>query len=215
MWTLFVQARLLKDLFVFKNVNTVFREGYKNAKKEHVALLNSKKKQYYQNRIINSDNTVRASWNVVSELVNNNDDNNKKTYSNIHINKNGILVKDPYEIAADFNQFFVETPVRLVSQTHPKNIGRRVESNIFNQHSLYLKPFTEKELLTLLNGKLKNKKSSGSDDIPSFILKQVLDVIIAPLAYLINRSFESGMFPQNMKTGKVTPLYKKKRIHYI
>ena len=86
-------SHLLKDLFVFKDVNTVFREGYKNAKKEHVALLNSKKKQ---NRIINSDNTIRASWKVVSELVNNNDDNiNKKTHSNMHINKNGILVKDP------------------------------------------------------------------------------------------------------------------------
>ena len=50
-----------------------------------------------------------------------------------------------------------------------------------------------------------------ADDIPSLILKQWLDVIIASLVYLINKSFESGMFPQNMETGKVTPLYKKKK----
>lgn len=56
---------------------------------------------------------------------------------------------------------------------------------------------------------MKNKKSAGADDIPAFVLRRVLHIIIKPLAFLVNLSFSSGIFPVYLKTGKVTPIYKK------
>ena len=64
----------------------------------------------------------------------------------------------------------------------------------------------------LLNNKLKNKKSSGYDEIPVFLLKRILDVLAPPLVYLVNLSFSNGIFSEYLKTGKVIPIHKKKMI---
>lgn len=80
-------------------------------------------------------------------------------------------------------------------------------------HSFYLRPFLEQELLCLLNKKLKCKQSSGPDEIPGFVIKNVLHLIIEPLAFLINLSFSTGTFPERLKIGKVVPVYKKGNQH--
>ena len=54
----------------------------------------------------------------------------------------------------------------------------------------------------------KNKQSSGWDDIPMTIIKYVGPHIAAPFAHICNLSFSSGLFPSEMKTAKVTPVYK-------
>lgn len=70
-------------------------------------------------------------------------------------------------------------------------------------------------MYNLLVAKLKNKKSSGPDDIPMFIIKNNLLLIIDPLTYLVNLSFLSGTFPSRLKTGKVIPIFKKKDPHLL
>lgn len=42
-----------------------------------------------------------------------------------------------------------------------------------------------------------------------FIIKKILNFIIEPIAYLVNMSFETGIFPDGLKTGKVVPVFKK------
>ena len=56
--------------------------------------------------------------------------------------------------------------------------------------------------------KLKGKKSSGIDDIPPAVLKDAADVLAKPLAKIINISLETGVFPSDWKTSKLTPIYK-------
>jgi hypothetical protein len=55
---------------------------------------------------------------------------------------------------------------------------------------------------------LGNKKSSV-DDIPEFIIKKRYPRITNALTYIINQSFSSGYFPDQLKIAKVKPLYKK------
>lgn len=76
-------------------------------------------------------------------------------------------------------------------------------------HTLFLEPFTEVELLNLLRNKLKNKKSAGPDAVPTFLIKRVLNIIIHPVTYLVNLSFLNGVFPDILKEGKVIPIFKK------
>lgn len=76
--------------------------------------------------------------------------------------------------------------------------------------SLFLKPFTAEEMLHLLTKKFKAKKSSGPDDIPSFLINKIIRFILQPLTYIVNLSFETGTFPNSLKTGKVVPIFKKK-----
>ena len=54
---------------------------------------------------------------------------------------------------------------------------------------------------------LKNS-SDGWDCIPSSIAKQCLKLYIKPLTYLINSSFESGTFTEELNLAKVIPIFK-------
>jgi len=54
-----------------------------------------------------------------------------------------------------------------------------------------------------------SKTSEGVDNyIPLHILKTTINSIAEPLSRLINCSFSTGIFPQNLKIGKICPVYK-------
>ena len=55
---------------------------------------------------------------------------------------------------------------------------------------------------------LKAGKSTGPSSLPTKIMKQLNDIIASPLAELINKSFQSGIFPDIFKIAKVIPIFK-------
>ena len=54
----------------------------------------------------------------------------------------------------------------------------------------------------------KGEKAPGYDHIPMHLVKNSFDIISKPLMYLINLSVEKGIFPNNLKTAKITPIFK-------
>lgn len=56
--------------------------------------------------------------------------------------------------------------------------------------------------------KLKSKKSTGPDDIPSYIYKACKEFLIYPLLIIFNLSVQTGAFPTAFKNSKTIPLYK-------
>ena len=56
--------------------------------------------------------------------------------------------------------------------------------------------------------KLDDSKSSGPDNIPIKLLKISAPLIVPHLVIIINKSFESGIFPDALKLGKVIPIFK-------
>ena len=55
---------------------------------------------------------------------------------------------------------------------------------------------------------LKASKSTGPSSLPTKIMKQLNDIIASPLAELINKSFQSGIFPDISKIAEVIPIFK-------
>ena len=57
---------------------------------------------------------------------------------------------------------------------------------------------------------VKSLKHSSAvwDFISASITKQCIQHYIKPLTYLINSSFESGTFPEELKLAKVIPIFK-------
>ena len=51
-------------------------------------------------------------------------------------------------------------------------------------------------------------KSTGPNSIPTILLKQTRNTVSLPLAKLINKSFETGIFPDICKVAKVVPIFK-------
>lgn len=203
----------LKDLFLLKCRFPVLNEAYAMAKKQHELLLATTKRFYYQNKIFNANNPVKMAWKVVSDLTNR---TRKHVLNNISISHENELVENPEAISNLFNDFFIDMPLKILSEHKPRNTVQLPEPEILGfSESLFLAPFSEFELLQLLTNKLKNKASSGPDEIPPFILKKVLCHIISPLTYLVNLSFTCGYFPSSLKIGKVIPVFKKQNPSYV
>ena len=52
-------------------------------------------------------------------------------------------------------------------------------------------------------------KSSAVDPLPTYVLKQVADLVAPYIAELFNRSLAAGHFPSAVKQASVTPVQKK------
>jgi len=52
-------------------------------------------------------------------------------------------------------------------------------------------------------------KSCALDPIPTFLLKEVIDVLLPYLTSMVNASLREGRLPQSQKHAVVTPLLKK------
>ena len=53
-----------------------------------------------------------------------------------------------------------------------------------------------------------NNAAPGWDDLSADSVKLVPDDISLPLTHILNLSFQQGVFPNELKTAKVSPLYK-------
>jgi hypothetical protein len=53
-----------------------------------------------------------------------------------------------------------------------------------------------------------NKRSYGADSIPVSIMKACIEPVTEVLSQIINSSFSSGCFPNELKIAKVCPVFK-------
>lgn len=73
---------------------------------------------------------------------------------------------------------------------------------------MFLFPVTENEVENVAKG-LKKKSSAGIDGIPDCIVKQCIQLLKKPLTNIYNASFDSGIFPDQLKIANIIPLHKK------
>ena len=57
---------------------------------------------------------------------------------------------------------------------------------------------------------LKLKKSTGHDNVSTYLLKSIDEQVSTPVSILLNKSLETGIFPDSLKLAKVIPIYKAK-----
>ena len=77
--------------------------------------------------------------------------------------------------------------------------------------TFFLSPTTPDEISKIID-RLDHRKSTGPNGIPVLILKAFKEFFSLWLSKLINLCFETGEFPDLLKTAKVIPLYKKESI---
>ena len=76
-----------------------------------------------------------------------------------------------------------------------------------NNLTFFITPTTVEEVNNLISG-LKASKSIEPNSLPAKIMEQLNDIIASPLAELINKSFQGGIFPDIFKIAKFIPVFK-------
>ena len=127
---------------------------------------------------------------------------NVKTKSQLsqisHLLENGKQVDDLVKMANMFNNYFVN-----VSGNIDRSIPCTRKSPmdyLLNRipNSAFLAPVTEGEIEIVIE-LLNHKKAIGPYSIPVFLLKILCRYIAVPLSKIVNRSFETGIFPDCLK----------------
>ena len=62
---------------------------------------------------------------------------------------------------------------------------------------------------------IKHNKAAGHDDIDSNVIIKVYDEISYPLFMIFHSSFNEGIFPEQLKVAKVSPIFKVSNIEEI
>uniref|UniRef100_A0A6P7G0C1 Uncharacterized protein LOC114336129 isoform X1 n=1 Tax=Diabrotica virgifera virgifera TaxID=50390 RepID=A0A6P7G0C1_DIAVI len=144
-------------------------------------------KKCYKERIENSENKTKMAWQLVKEIK-----GNSKNQGNF------CLEGDPQVLSDEINQFMANAAAEAVKKIKPvKNFQINIEQN---NHCMFLIPVSEKEIGHIINS-LKNKHSSGYDEISTSLIKFVSSEICLPLSFIVNTSFRQGKFPQKSKTS--------------
>ena len=166
-------------------------------------LLRISERKYYNDKLILYNNDLRHSWSIINEIL----DRGKK---NIKLPEK--LESDQGEITdakskADcFNRFFASIGYELDKKIRKPNIHPLNYMQNPLGYNFQLTAVNELELQKLFC-ELKNT-SEGFDGMRPLVIKQVFDEIKCPLLYLINLSFDKGIFPQKLKEAVITPIHK-------
>ena len=191
------------------------RNKFKRIRNKITKEKRDSKKLYYASYFEKNKKKSSDIWKGIRSLV-----NIKPTRaSNIKLIEDDKLISDPTKIANIFNNHF-STIGNRVQQKIP------VEQGDFNDYfkkrdsggklfinpdgsTFFLSPTAPGEISIIIDN-LDATKSTGPNGIPVFLLKSFKDFFSIWLSKLINLSFETGTFPDILKTAKVTPLHKKK-----
>ena len=186
---------------------------YSDFRRKLKHVIRSAKKLYYCRKFNKVSGNIKQTWALINEL-------RGKTKSSIKalFKVDGKLVRDRREISNGFNMFFSSIASKLnakLCSSRPVCDGHGTgnESNthykkFFNKrtvNSIFLHPCDTDEI----EKTVKSFQGDKASDISIFVLKKCLSYISKHLAGFINSFMESGIFPNVLKIGKVTPVFKK------
>ena len=146
---------------------------------------------------------MKKTWKIINEVSSKHLSKTKKL-SEIRMGEQ--VITSPTEIAEVFNNYFSTVGSNLASDIPSTEYGP--EYYLESTHSIFfLKPPTVDTVHKLLT-KIDEKKSVGLDNIPSKLLKIATDVVAPSLTAIFTASINTGIFPQEWKESRVSPMYK-------
>ena len=118
---------------------------------------------------------------------------------------NNKIIDNDLHIANAFHNYFVSVGPILVAKQTPTSLN---PIDFLQNHysSMVISQIHDLEVVNIIRSL--NNSSPGWDDISYFFTKRVLNSYIKPLTVLINRSFQEGIVPDEIKLAKVIPIYK-------
>ena len=163
-------------------------------------IITDEKKKYHDKKFLNASGDPKKTWQIINQLRG----KQKRTMKAVFIIDNQRII-DRRVIANEFNKYFVSSACQLNDkvQIQSGDFGKFMPSSQAN--SMFLNECSEDEVNTIIR-ELQNGKSS---DIPIGVIKKTSKIISPILSSHFNYLMKVGKFPDELKLGKITPIYKK------
>jgi hypothetical protein len=175
---------------------------YKFYKNKINSIIRKAEKEHYDYNFKLNQSNIKKSWDMIKELIN-------KKISSTNTQEfiiNGSKTSNGQIIANSFNKYYTNIGPNLAKSIPQTNKDPISYIEHATDHTLFLNPTTDSEIKTILKN-IKNS-SAGYDNIHGKILKLTSEHIVPIITYLINLSLNQGIFPDELKTAKISPIYK-------
>ena len=177
---------------------------YKSLRNRATAKMKQEKKAWEQWKLDSTRHNPNTLWKNVKTWLN---WNNSGPPSQLF--HNGRLTTSPAGLAGSMNAFFMDKVSSLrndipASQSDP--LAKLKESMKDRQCNLTLRAVHPEEVLKVIKS-LKNSKSTGIDNIDTWVIKLVALDILPAVTHIINLSIAQTNFPSIWKHAKVVPLH--------
>lgn len=179
--------------------------------------MRKRKEDYFKAKLLQNKNDIKKTWEILNEITSSAIP--KKREVPQHIIIDGLMVDTESEkmrVASAFNKMYVEVGKKLaealpVHSSLAREYLNKIQNNI---NTIFLTP-THKEEVERTISQMRVASAPGSDQVSVLSLKNCASAIAEPLAHIINRIFETGIFPETLKTSVVVPLYKGGEKHLL
>ena len=163
--------------------------------------INHDKKLYYLNLFANSKNNMKKSWKELHSLLGTN--NRENSVENIFNNANSDQEK--LNIVNKFNDFFTNIGSTLASQM-PVSTNSAIFPTDYIHQNFYVFPPTYEEISKIIRH-LKVTRTS-INVLPVNLFKKFCNTLAVPVTLLIENSIQNGVFPDDLKIARITPIHK-------
>ena len=151
-----------------------------------------------------SKGNLRKTWNVINELTSR---NSGKSTNILEIKVDNKIASNPIDIAETINDHFTNV-AQLLARDIPV-VDANPESYLEpTDHSFSLQ-IPSVDIVCNILSKIDEKKATGLDMIPSKLLKMAANIVAPSLTSIFSKSILTGIYSDDWKTAKVTPLFKK------
>lgn len=186
---LFRKCKMRRDdhlLYQYKNIRSQIKRQINLAYKLYLTKIQS---------TITTDS--RQFWSYVNQK------NKASRIPGVMVSENNSF-SNPVDIVNKFAELFKSV---FVTSSDPDEERSCLYKSKFLGDILNVGGITEDEIIRA-SKKLKNKMTSGSDDVPSFLVRDCIGVLAYPLKVLFNLALESVTFPSRWKEARIVPVFK-------
>ena len=185
-------------------------EIYKKYRKQLKTIIKHAKRKYYCRKFASAEGNIRKTWALINELRGKCKTNIKSCFK-----IDGELVESKRDIANGFNQYFSSIAHKMnvkVKSSQPATASFNSDSNFKGflskqkriHNSIFLYQCSSEEVFEII----KNFEGNKASDISVKILKRIAIHISTHLSDFINYFMQLGIFPNLLKIGKISPIFK-------
>ena len=197
----------LKESIKIKNKLYVTRlqggnteEQYRIYRNKLNHVMRTAERNHYLGLLNEHKSNLKKSWQILKMVIN----KWKCTPVCTKFQTNGKVVSDGHEISNKFNRFFVNVGSTLANAIPPTNKNPS-EYMTSNKVLFVVSSVTENEIEKIIEN-LK-ESSCGWDELTPSIMKYIKQGIKIPLTHISNLSFQTGVFPAELKIANVVPIF--------
>ena len=194
------QIKYKNDLARLSNKGRIDAKTYKDYKNRLTKELREAKARYFDSEFYKNNGDIKGTWGIINKYV-----KSKARSRNVMIKENNVILSQQV-VPNKFINYFINIPLKLVSKINPTNINASYFLKGRQPNTFFMGPIIDKDIETAIKN-LKNNNNVHT--FSTLVLKESMTILSKPLSHIFNLCINQGYFPSELKTGCITPIYKK------